>query len=168
MEKVFEKIPDVWFDIYARLIPGFIFVLALKVSVFSDPTVPAWDQLLFLLILGYALGHIIQPIASVLSRTLEFRVFDREKNIDKCKKHFAADSRQARLLSKQHAECTCFTSLLVFTILLITMFRISDYQGLSPYQPKIELLAILYFSVCSLLRAHAVASRAKKYIKAVN
>lgn len=164
MEKIFEQIPDLWFDLYARLIPGFFFVLTICFLYFDTKLA---DQLLFLFVLSYVAGHIVQPAASLVARLFEYRIFDRNGNIKKCRERFDAGSRESRLLSKQHAECACFASLSILTAVLFVI------KGVEPLSTKclvctnqlnyIGLGLLAYFILCTFLRAHAVADRAKSY-----
>lgn len=164
MEKIFEQIPDVWFDLYARLIPGFFCVITAGFLFFDiQPT----NQLLLIFVLSYVVGHIAQPIASLVARVLEYQIFDRNGNIKKCRKYFDAGSRESKLLSKQHAECACFASLSILTVIIFAATKIKSMSSVcsvcSDTSEYILWGLLLYFIICTFLRAHAVADRAKTY-----
>lgn len=165
MDKIFEQIPDLWFDLYARIIPGFYFVLIMGQLYFETNLK---EQLLLTLFMSYVVGHIIQPLASLLARALQFQVFDRSGNIKKCRVHFDANSRESKLLSKQHAECASFSALAVLTGIIIVSYDIqvlaSSCSLCSKIPSFINWVGLCYFIIFTFIRAHAVADRAKTYV----
>lgn len=65
LDKVVQNLPDVWYDWYARLIPG-CFGLGLYLYFSSSiQTTPTTVQVVLFLLGGYGLGHVLQPLTSL-------------------------------------------------------------------------------------------------------
>jgi hypothetical protein len=79
MGNLLENLPDIWFDWYARLIPGCFGVglyLYLSANIPSSPTAV---ELTAFVLCGYALGHVLQPLAGLLVKLLENRIGNEAK-----------------------------------------------------------------------------------------
>ena len=117
MEKLTDHIPDVWFDFYARLLPGTYVALI----VFYSPLrihAPEKRGVLLLLFAAYIVGYMLQPIGSFLSRSIEklsiteterTRYYQIEQNADNL-------SRGMLLVQKAWSESVCFSSFSVGSV----------------------------------------------------
>lgn len=129
IEKLTEKIPDIWFDWYARLLPG---CLAISFYLISNetPMDAVRENAWVFLFSGYLLGHLIQPISSGLINLFSDRI----------------KKKKAKLVSKAYAEFVGFFSLALLTVLLIVM----DYAKAK--QPEFfQVVADTYFLVLILV-----------------
>lgn len=139
------RIPDLWFDFYARLLPGTFFVALMRVCVFDKRTIPEGIEILVLLAVGYFVGLFFAPIASWVIGKIEANVGVNElatKDIERWLKEdrrldekqrkdprvfvekvqyaLERESNQAVILDKMHGECTFF----VQTALLSGVFSV--------------------------------------------
>ncbi|WP_375583460.1 hypothetical protein [Cyclobacterium xiamenense] len=146
IEKLTEKIPDIWFDWYARLLPG---CLAISFYLITNdiPMNSVRENGLVLLFSGYLLGHLIQPLSSGLINLFSDRI----------------KRKKAKLVSKAYAEFVGFFSLALLTVLLIVM----DYAKAK--QPELfKIVADTYFLVLILaLVVVATLSRRKALLRKI-
>jgi hypothetical protein len=78
LETVMENLPDVWFDWYARLIPG-CFGVALYLYLSSRiPPAPDGVEVVLFILFGYGLGHILQPPVGMVVKRIE-KLYGNEK-----------------------------------------------------------------------------------------
>ena len=71
-DKIVGALPDIWFDWYARLIPGsFALGLYLYLSGFKTPDDINAVLVFVFLAFGYAIGHFLQPAAEWLIKFAE-------------------------------------------------------------------------------------------------
>jgi len=117
MDSVASKIPDVWYDLYVRLIPGTIFIYAILFVVDRFPSIDSIVSAVWCLIVGYIFGFIINPIASFAAYRIESLV-GQEKERNKVRPVFPAENREMLVLSKQHAETVGMIACSIFTILV--------------------------------------------------
>jgi hypothetical protein len=66
------NIPDLWYDFYARLLPGAAFVTALWLIFQKD--LPDWKEIVLLAFASYFCGLIAQPIASRITVWIEYLI----------------------------------------------------------------------------------------------
>ncbi|MFT5730784.1 MAG: p-aminobenzoyl-glutamate transporter AbgT [Desulforhopalus sp.] len=174
MDKFFENIPDIWYDFYARFIPGFTAIVTFNFLHSQNIKSPKIEVLVYYIILGYIIGHIIQPSSAKIARKIQYEKYDNEENIKNCRENIDASTREAKLLSKQHSECVCFVSLSILTALFIVALIVVPNLIVKPelLQEYSELSFVIsfcvffvYFIFAVFTRAHAVADRAKSYYK---
>jgi len=103
IEKVIEGLPDVWFDWYARLVPGALGVAAFAYASGKLNAIPSAGETLSILVLGYLVGHLLQPIVGSLTKAVE-RWQGKEGIYKRAKqdKNYNQDSLEK--VSKAHAE----------------------------------------------------------------
>lgn len=151
-DQIIDKIPDVYFDWYARLLPGLVaacLYFYLNEVNLSKLTV---SLLIAYLFAAYIAGHIIQPVSSFLVDKIQKLIGTDEEHYTYAKskpelKFFASK------VSKAHSEAVSMfsSSLLVAAVVMISRERIE-------LSSCWEFL-ILYFLVMAVERCH---SRKKK------
>ena len=113
------QIPDLWFDFYARLLPGLAFVAALRTLIFSDRTVPAATELVVIVAVGFFCGLLSQPFSSRIVGGLEWsaaKIRHRSTDYVNIITKQLDSSNRALILSKMHGEVTFFTQLAVLSV----------------------------------------------------
>lgn len=132
-----DKIPDVWFDLYARLIPGCIGIIFYVVT-FSVNYEFLINNILVLLFLAYLVGHFIQPLSSGLVNIWM-------KNIAK---------RKTNIVSKAYAELVGFNSVLIISLILLILSIIkNNYLKLFEFLTTdyVFLILLVIFSILNVL-----------------
>ena len=104
-ESVLRSIPDIWFDWYARLVPGifgttvFIFLSGQEISDFPI------SFLIVLLIISYIVGSLVAPPSTLISKYLDhFVANDNKYATQKRKAKNENDRLPLRNVSKAHSE----------------------------------------------------------------
>jgi len=132
-EKLLGKLPDVYFDWYARFLPGSVAIFAYFVITKTEFPVNVSGLVLWGF-LAYLAGHVIQPIVGIIVKHFETRIrkatdakctsnLDSEK-IYKHYKNIGAKNAMVAKASKAHAEANSAlaSSLLLVIIGLLTSF----------------------------------------------
>lgn len=140
---LFEKIPDIAFDWYARLIPGFI-CAALIQMVYRFDIKLILDNFLFALLASYIIGHLIQPFSSGILQ----RMFPNLRG------------KKLALLLKAYAELVGFASCLFFCVFFV-VFLLFDDLALHYSQPTCQHYVIL--SLCAIFFFLATKMRKKAF-----
>jgi len=154
------RIPDLWYDFYARVLPGAAFVAALKVLVFHNQAIPEVREIVLLIFAGYFCALMTQPVASRLTGRIEDTVELYEAPnkdrlyIRKVQAKLGRTSRESMILSKMHGEVVFFIQLFV----LGTLFLIIQLVRCSTEMLGWNIVAVLAF----ILAALEVASRRLK------
>ena len=116
------KLPDVWYDWYARLIPGVIGVLLFAFSYDFVVRPLGGSESFLVLLFGYVAGHFVAPFSSWATRRFEFAADKtRRDRLVKCFTDEGPPSsadlgsgRPAELASKAHAEAVSSLSGFIF------------------------------------------------------
>lgn len=152
-EKLIEKIPDVWFDWFARFIPGaagvLIYFLLHESKIPSE--IDGWT-VFFFVILSYLIGHVIQPLSGIFVKGIELAVdavfFERkrEKKYTEAKRktHFSLLGK----ISKAHAEANSMLS--ICFVIVINVYILSN----TSVSLLVQLLP-LYFLAATVERVFA-------------
>ena len=138
-----SKIPDVYFDWYARLIPGVIAVAIYLLLVKPTVTIDGWNIFVYGA-WGYVLGHVVQPLSSSLVRIIQRTiVLDKRKYQSEEDKFTHAKGKPAQLghvanIKKAHAEAVGLlsTAILLVLVLFVVYFKVSAHSivlALIPY-----------------------------------
>lgn len=115
LEKTVEQLPDIWFDWYARLLPGCFGVgLYLYLSL-QIPASPTGVHVLLFLLSGYAAGHIAQPISGFFIKRIE-KHYGNERKYAQAKRELNPKTSLLNKVSKAHAEAN---SMFVFGLMLL-------------------------------------------------
>jgi hypothetical protein len=133
--KVELNIPDLWYDFYARLLPGAIFVAAIY---FLWPDAPSWPtalQTVMLLAAGYVSALVSQPVASELTWGIEWLVAGmKHLYVERIAQNVTP--HESQILSKMHSEVTFFTQCIVLSIALWVLLWV--FQLVPRFQLKQE------------------------------
>lgn len=149
------KIPDLWYDFYARLLPGSLFIAGLRTLYFGNYMIPTLRDGLVLLGASYLVGLASQPLSSRITGWIQ-TLGERIAGInDKCfvrriQHNFHHDSRQALVLSKMHAEVAFFVQVGILSIILLIILRTSS---------KFNCHYITFIPAAAFLFALEVANR---------
>lgn len=103
ISKVIESLPDVWFDWYARLLPGSLGVVAFAYASGKLNAIPNAGEIVSILMLGYILGHLIQPLAGFLTKRIEV-LHGKEEIYKRAKQAKNSNQESLKKASKAHAE----------------------------------------------------------------
>jgi tetrahydromethanopterin S-methyltransferase subunit C len=139
---VIEKIPDIWFDWYGRLVPGCIGILLYVITFEVDIKLVSSNAILIILI-GYLLGHIIQPISSsIVNKTLN--------NVVK---------RKSPIISKAYAEYVGFCSMSIISFIVLFVYFVKNVFPcvflLFTNKVILLILFVILFVVSTYLRKKA-------------
>lgn len=142
VNKLMEKIPDIYFDWYARLLPGAIGIALFFHMSNSTPTISA-SYLVLYAIIAYVSGHVVQPAASMIVGLLQLAIKTDEDTYAKAK----ADPNNQNLVdkvSKAHAEAVGMLSTAMI------LLAISVYFG---SWPTLNIFFVIYCMTASLERS---------------
>ncbi|ADE53586.1 hypothetical protein [Coraliomargarita akajimensis] len=124
LDKAVEKLPDLHFDWYARLIPGLAGLIAYASTESEGVREQLSDNLLLSIGLAYLIGHFAQPLASAITKVIE-KKSGREADWN----HYRGSAEAIPLLlskvSKAHAEAVSMMSSSII-ILAVFIYRIVD------------------------------------------
>lgn len=134
MEKTLSQVPDIWYDLFARVFPGLYFCFGAYLILGRDLVDLKWENCLVFILASYVIGHAQQPLAGWSAGRLfaqkigapigGFAIFPKmlqasnEKAPDGfgdasisekrhallSRKSYGYVSREALVLAKQHAE----------------------------------------------------------------
>ena len=139
-----EKIPDIYFDWYARLLPG---AIAISYYFIDTEAIPDDDviNIVLYVILAYLLGHGIQPVSSFLIRIFQNITFNDNSRYNQAVKD-GDQPRLVSLVSKAHAEAVGMLSSCILIILVTCVYSQFDW---------ITIWLIIYFLGASTERVFA-------------
>ena len=137
------KIPDLWFDFYARFLPGAAFVASLY-FLRGGQSVPAGLHVALLALAGYVCGLVIQPASSEITELLECWVA-KIRTGDPFYVFRVAESDPRMILPKMHGETTFFVQSSVLAAILFSMQLVPAFFGFdcSRTWPKVTLAVAL-------------------------
>ena len=121
------NIPDLWFDFYARFLPGILFISALYFLWPGDPNIPSGWLLVLLALAGYCCGLLVQPISSEIVGLIHSgiaRIATGDNDYVRKQRHHDP----LRILSKMHGETTFFVQCFVLGIVLLMLQKTSLLQ----------------------------------------
>lgn len=140
-------IPDIWYDVYARLMPGAAFVFGTRYVVLPEWKTPTPTELVTILLAGLFVGLVSQPMASWLVKALERRRWPNDnaaERIAQLEAQLGPESRHAKILSKAMGEAQFFSQLLWLTLVLLLVGVIRS--GVGWWAPGAGLLALAAYS----------------------
>ena len=171
-EKVISQIPDVWFDVYARIFPGLYFVFGSYYVTGRDLGEFEWKTGLASILAAYVVGHATQPLSSAVARRFRRKhgSDDRRYLVDAI---YGSNSREAHVLSKQRAECAGMAAFAIFSVFLFLLSLAMDVWIAPPESDdlfvavKFVVLAVLFvaFLAGTKERARKIRSRIDLYIE---
>lgn len=145
VDSVILNLPDVWFDWYARLLPG-CFGAGLYLYLSSSvPAAPTGVHIILFLLIGYGFGHVLHPASSFVVSLLE-------KFVDKLcpnENAYAEAKRdpQTRPSLQAHAEATSMFAFGLALLLNVVYFRIPRMS-----KKCAVLVLLLYFVLATVER----------------
>jgi len=156
LNKAIEKLPDIWFDWYARLLPG-CFGVALYLYLSSEiPSTPTTPHVFLFLFFGYGLGHILQPLSSCLVKYWEKKRFGNEEKYERAKADDSVSESSRNKVSKAHAEANSMLSFALALILNMVHFwlspKLNNFWFWFWFWPSVSLV---YFLVMAIERTYA-------------
>jgi len=174
-------IPDLWFDFYARFLPGITFITILRIFFFGLTNPPnAWDVAV-IVVAGYISALLIQPISSLIVNNFEKiaqNIKDKANKKDKVRiiiYKLGEKSHEALILEKMHGEIHFFLQLGIFLLIdcIFLLFRYSSTQIgsyiVNPCGLKLLFLFLAILSICySFCYSKKRFKRAKRDEKAFN
>jgi len=159
------KIPDLWFDVYARLLPGTAFVAAIRVLLLGNVEVPNGKELFVLAFAGYLFALITQPISSRLARLVWYladKVTSEEVGyVDKVKQKLGRSTRESLILSKMHGEVTFFCQLSVLSV-VYQVIQLTYRSTQQPWNPCCIVITFVFVAFAFEVATRCV-DKAKKY-----
>lgn len=121
------KIPDLWFDFYARFLPGTIFVAALYILWPGDLSIPSGWLAAILALGAFIVGLLIQPLSSeltgILHSVMAWMVTGERYYV---RKRGRLDP--LRILSKMHGETTFFVQCFFLSAIMLTLQKIPSFH----------------------------------------
>jgi len=152
------RIPDLWFDFYARFLPGVAFVTTYRLVIRRDSSFPSGaSEILCLAFIGYFCALITQPLASMftgwIERFLENKLTPEKEDYVQAVSWYLsallpneqqqAGIRQAMILSKMHGETTFFVQLLVLGAFVFVLQFVSSFP--------LCIYSIIFNFLCEIL-----------------
>jgi len=114
------QIPDLWFDFYARLVPGTAFVAATRVWILGQTSMPGGVEAMVLAALGYLVGLVFQPLSSRLTAWVEelvARLHGKDEGfVTRVTLCLGTTSRWSMILGKMHGETTMYMQFALLTL----------------------------------------------------
>lgn len=122
-------IPDIWYDFYARLVPGAAFAFGMRFLYQGQWILPDATEALILTAAGYFVGLLSLPIGSTVAHALLSFVYrkdgkDGHAYVAGVQAKLNPESRRALVLSKMYAESVFFGQV---TFLVAFLFAASLY-----------------------------------------
>lgn len=151
------KIPEINYDLFARLIPGFSFIFALRFFLYNRFIIGTFIEVVSMLCAGYIIGFITNPISSRICYYFESVAQKAvEKQKEKHTKEIMKISRTNNplLFDKMHAETTCFIQLSLFSFTLMIWLLLIDKYKIA-FIAAVCIAVTVYF----VLSAYDVALR---------
>jgi hypothetical protein len=164
------RVPDLWYDLYSRVIPGSLFVAALRWLVIGDPADMSAAGMLWIVALGFVCGFFMQPVGSMLARIVE-RKRDPNQLVDAAQKKLIRESRQSMILSKMHGEVSLCCQSAAFGVLLLVLYSIARFAppaGLDWDPAASANLVIPFFAAATLWSLGAAFDFASRRLEKAN
>lgn len=148
MENFNVRIPDFWYDWYARLIPGSIGVSLYLFSINFQILAISTSQILLFLLIGYIVGFILSPISSHLTRKVVSKHPKNEVIYSTAKLNPQISPDVYNKISKAYAEAC---SMLTIAIMIgLSVFFFKNYIHVTAL-----LISVIYFVIMWIERIYA-------------
>ncbi|MBI3193993.1 MAG: hypothetical protein HYZ34_05915 [Ignavibacteriae bacterium] len=129
------KIPDLWYDFYARIIPGTAFTACVRVGILGYVNTPSFEEMVILVAIGYFVALLTQPISSRITKIIEdvmLTLAKRPKEFFRTvQKSLGNSSRQVLILSKMHSEATFFIQLSNLSLVYLALEKLHGAPRIS-------------------------------------
>ena len=167
------KIPDLWYDFYARLLPGTAFIATLYILWHRTPSWPTVPQALILAAAGYFCGLVSQAVSSEISRWVELLVVKMKKGRNKKKKKEdklyvekiakKLTDHESKILGKMHGEVAFYTQCFLFSLVLLGLQIFPRFNLKQDW--TLIIVAIIVFFILAFLTAWRRRRRADDYLQ---
>lgn len=160
MDGIAEKITDIQFDWYARLLPGAIAVVFFFYLSQAEPDYAA-GALVVSAAVAYLLGHAVQPLSAFCIGLLQHRIDPTRESALLYREHKQLHGRDhlSSVVLKAHAEGTgMFSAAVLLPCVMLFVGRSST----------LGILLTLYFLIMSFERTHARKSKIADMAKSVS
>jgi len=156
------KIPDLWYDFYARFLPGVLFVAALYILWPGSLSMPSGWSVSILAFAGYIAGLTVQPISSEITGLFHGNIAQRVTG-DKDYVYRQNHLDPIRILSKMHGETTFFIQCTILGILFLILQNIPAIQlKRNHVTVVINVIVIIFASLMAADTAWRRVKRAKR------
>ena len=158
-------VPDLWFDFYARLLPGTAFVGGIRCLILGIVDVPAWAEIFVILAIGYLAGLFTNPLGSRCAGRIE-RVAELSCSVKEAlfirrvQKELGPESRASMILFKMHGEVTFFVQLGLLS-LVYWLVEIFVEQAVTP----LKLYPLAFAAVCAVIAYEVALRRLQRAMK---
>jgi len=115
------RIPNLWYDFYARLLPGSAFIAVVRTFLLNQQSVPSFPEMAVILATGYFVAMLTQPAASRITHGLQ-RLAEKVKRIEdplfvrRVQGRLGTETGEARILDKMHGEVACFAQVAILAL----------------------------------------------------
>jgi hypothetical protein len=150
-EKFADKLPDLYFDWYARLLPGIVAAGATLYYLPIETQKAALRHTPQLLLMAYAAGHCVQPFSSLFVKRMEDRSPKSEQSYAKHKMEEKRAEGPLAKISKAHAEAV---SMMSTALMLVAIYFWFWHLKPPAFHAKL-LWAALYFFIAAGIRVVA-------------
>ncbi len=122
--KIDIQIPDFWYDIYARFLPGVTFVGSLWWSYSINTAESNFKYLFIIVFVGYLVGIVVNPISSVITELLQKFLEHILKDIkpgfvDWIRHSKDVSDHEKQIIGKMRAEVVFFAQMTLLSSLLL-------------------------------------------------
>ena len=158
------RVPDLWYDLYARVLPGTSFVAAVYLTSTESPGIPNVVGFLILILAGLFCGLVTQPIASrthdliqelALVKGCTLKRGEKRQYIIDTSRSLGPETRPALVLGKMKAESVFFVQLAIFSALFMSL-----YEPMTGVRSTGQFWGLFWFAiVISLVFAWEFSSR---------
>lgn len=164
------NIPDLWYDFYARFLPGLAFVAALYYFLIDVPKMPDGNMIIVGIFAGYLTGLITQPISSRLAGWIHRIVASVHHEdplyVDYAKKQF--DNRHSMIISKMHGETVFFIQCAILCIFFLSTQIYFKSVSILSNSSILTIICSIIFILESIEIADRRFLRAKKELDIIN
>lgn len=152
MDKLLDKLPDVYFDWYARVLPGIISII--YYFYITNATFNNCESNLFLYaVISYVAGHSVQPISSFCVRKLN-KFYKTDESVYKKARMDNSLYSLTNKVSKAYAESVGMvsTAILLFIIFAFYILHLIPTGEFTCDKILISIISILFFIFSSIER----------------
>ncbi len=122
-------IPDLWYDFYARLLPGLLFVFAVRYFYFDEHYLPKFDEMVFLVVAAYFCGIYSQQVSSRLTQVIYWLMEKLTRTatdyIWSIQKRIGLETNGAKILDKMHGEVVFFVQVFLLSTVTYVFSRVA-------------------------------------------
>lgn len=165
------NIVDLWYDFYARFLPGFVFLVVLFLcGLFGDPQITIFlniNIIILIFIFSLVIGLCTQPLASRIVNYIEQSVDSSPQKyfIRQIQKVIGFDQTPSRILDKMHGETAFFAQIAIYSFINAILCSTNCYPSIP--QKCIVCSLSLVVMIISIIFAYWISKgrykRAEEY-----